>query len=109
MRLVKPDQEAKQQKITPPLLRLVLYKGELYRLPASGQSIRVLSGVAWVTVAGKDMFLVAGEKIVLTASGGITLVSALGRVPLVLEVWTDKNSNTLGALVTPRQNWRRAA
>jgi hypothetical protein len=109
MRLVKPDQEAKQQKITPPQLRLVLYKSELYRLPANGQVIRVLSGIAWVTAAGKDMFLVAGEKMVLTASGDIALVSALGRVPLVLEVWGDKNSNTLGTLVAPRQNWRRAA
>ena len=84
MRLVKIDREAKQN--TTPVRRLVLPKGEVYRLPATRQVLRVQSGAAWVTQPGQDMFLEAGEKRVFTVKGDIALVSALGRAPLTLEV-----------------------
>ena len=48
--------------------------------------IRVLSGRAWVTVPEKDMFLSPGDKVVLNPQKAFALASALGNVPLVLEV-----------------------
>jgi hypothetical protein len=107
MRLVKIDREAKQH--TPPAHRLVLSKGELYRLPAPSQVLRVLSGTAWVTLAGQDIFLEAGEKRAFTVNGDIALVSALGRAPLTLEVGGDEDLGALGTLSTPRHHWQRAA
>jgi hypothetical protein len=72
-----------------PMLRLMLYKGELYRLPATSQGVRVLSGVAWVTVAGEDRLLGKDEQASFKLNHDIALVSALDPTPLVLEVWGD--------------------
>jgi hypothetical protein len=77
------------QNISTPMLRLVLYKGEVYRLPATSHGIRVLSGVAWVTVTGKDRILLMDEQTSLSLNNDFALVSALDRTPLVLEVWGD--------------------
>jgi len=95
MRLVKTNRGTTQQNSTTPMLRLVLYKGEVYRLPATSQGLRVLSGIAWVTLTGQDIFLEAGEKALFTLRGEIALASALSDVPLVLEVWGDKDLFTL--------------
>jgi hypothetical protein len=54
------------------------------------------SGTAWVTTAGQDIFLEAGEETVLTAKDDKAVASALGYVPLVLEVWKNKDLNALG-------------
>jgi hypothetical protein len=72
---------------TSPVLRLILYKGELFHLPQIRQEIRVLSGRAWLTVAGKDIILTRGEKMSLTKKKDLALISALGQSPLVVEVW----------------------
>lgn len=88
------------QNISTPMLRLVLYKGEVYRLPATSQGIRVLSGVAWVTVTGEDRFLLSNEQASLRLNNEIALVSALDRTPLVLEVWGDNKLHSFGTLVT---------
>jgi hypothetical protein len=68
------------------MLRLLLYPGELYRLPPAIRDVRVLAGRAWLTVAGKDIFVSPGEKMSSPPSKDGTLISALGHRPLLLEI-----------------------
>lgn len=67
------------------VLRIILYKNEVYRLRRVNQQIRVLSGIAWVTAAGEDIILAQEEKINIHSSD-IVVVSPLGKPPLVLEI-----------------------
>ncbi len=71
----------------PLIARLMLHHHEVFHLPVAGQSLKVVSGVAWVTVNGRDIFLAPGEKHWLPSQGDAALVSALGRQPLILEVF----------------------
>jgi hypothetical protein len=71
---------------TPAILRLVLYQGELGRLPAGFTNLRVMTGMGWATVGGQDFILTAGERLRLSPRGDVALVSVLGQAPLVLEV-----------------------
>lgn len=98
-----------RQTATATMLRLVLYKGEVYRLPATGRGLRILSGIAWATVTGEDMFLVAGETVTFPSRVDRVLVSALSRSPLVLEVLGDNSLAGLGTLVAARPGWQDAA
>ena len=68
------------------LLRLVLYRGEVYRVPPAGRGVRILRGRAWVTYGGEDILLTRGDETHLASGQGAALVSAVGCVPLVLEV-----------------------
>ena len=67
------------------MLRLVLYKGEVFRLPTTFKEIRVLSGSAWLTINGADITLGQGQGIDLSSKERFALVSALYDTPLVLE------------------------
>jgi hypothetical protein len=69
------------------MVRLLLRHNELLRLPASGQGLEVISGVAWVTVNGRDIFLASGERLYLPSRGDAVLISALGRQSMILEVF----------------------
>ena len=66
--------------------RVMLFKGEVYRLSAGGCSLKVRSGQAWLTLDGRDVFLGRGETLDLAAGRDFGLISALGHTPLVLEV-----------------------
>lgn len=85
-----------------PMLRLVLYKNEVCRIPQSYSEVRVVSGNAWITMNGRDMFLVRGERANLGSSEDVALISALGKTPLVLEVRSDEERSDLMGLV-PQQ------
>jgi hypothetical protein len=74
----------------PSVLRLILYQGELLRLPRFSRGVEVLSGVAWVTDTGRDMVLAPGDKASLQSGKFVALVSAVGNNPLVLSVWDGK-------------------
>jgi len=74
------------------LLRLVLYKDEVLRLPEDCKEIRVLSGNAWLTVNGKDITLTQGERESITPYKDTVLVSTLRDIPLVFEAWGDGDS-----------------
>lgn len=74
------------QNSTKVILRLVLYRGEAYRLPRACRGIRVRSGVAWATFTGKDIILGCGEEMYVTSGKGFVVVSALGHTPLALEI-----------------------
>jgi hypothetical protein len=67
-------------------LRLVLYRGEVYRFPPAGRGLRIVKGRAWISYAGEDIVLARGDETHLTSRQGFALVSAVGRTPLILEV-----------------------
>jgi hypothetical protein len=71
---------------TPAILRLVLYQGELCRLPQGYTNLHVVAGSGWVSVAGADLILNAEDRIRLPRRGDVALVSALSQSPLILEV-----------------------
>ena len=79
-------------KMAPTMLRLVLYQHELCRLPLKCRSIRVLAGQAWVTLAGGDLVLTPGEKMRFAPTKDFALVSALGNVPLIVEIQDEPPS-----------------
>ncbi|MCB0168494.1 MAG: ParB N-terminal domain-containing protein [Anaerolineae bacterium] len=85
-----------------PLLRLILYKNEVCRIPHAYSEVKVVSGNAWLTTDGRDMFLVRGERASLAAHRDVALISALGSTPLVLEVRSEEESSDLLGLV-PQQ------
>jgi len=68
------------------ILRLVLYRGEVYRLPPAGRGVRIVKGRAWVSHAGQDILLARGDEAHLAAGQGLTLVSTVGCAPLILEI-----------------------
>ncbi len=67
-------------------LRLVLYRGEVYRFPPAGRGLRIVNGRAWISYAGEDIVVARGDEACLTPSQGFALVSAVGRTPLILEI-----------------------
>jgi Protein of unknown function (DUF2917) len=67
-------------------LRVVLVEGEALKLPRSSVLLRVLSGSAWVSQAGRDTFLQAGERFHPADGRDDIVVSPLGPVPLLLEM-----------------------
>lgn len=62
-----------------------LQNGEVFRLPSPCREIKVLSGVAWITVAGEDIILICGKTATLALNKDEALVSALNDAPLILE------------------------
>jgi hypothetical protein len=78
------------------LLRLVLYRGEVYRVPPAGRGVRVLRGRAWATYGGEDILLMRGDETQFASGQGAALVSAAGCAPLVLEVLgQDRRASSL--------------
>ncbi len=67
-------------------LRVVLVEGEALKLPRASRLLRVLTGSAWVSQAGRDTFLQAGERFRPTEGRDPAVVSPLGRLPLLLEM-----------------------
>ena len=67
-------------------LRIVLLPGEVLRVPPTRGTLRVLSGTAWVSTEGKDIFLSRGEFIDTARRADPPVVSGLGRDPLLFEV-----------------------
>lgn len=70
---------------TPVRYRLILEQGEIFRFPEC-RELHVLSGVAWVTIAGEDVILTPQEKASLSSNKDFAVISALGNFPLILEV-----------------------
>ncbi len=70
--------------------RFLLYRDEVFRIPQAGHSVQVLSGIAWLTVAGEDIILTSNETVSLLPYQDVALVSALSDKPLILEVQYQK-------------------
>ena len=75
--------------------RIMAYHGEVFRLP-DRHILRVVSGRAWVTHAGRDIVLLPGERTALTAGSDVPLVSPLGAQPLILELLPEAGRHTPG-------------
>ena len=73
-------------------LRLVLYAGEVLRLPQTRLQVRIVSGSAWVTFAGRDIVLKSGETTSFASGEDAALVSALEEAPLTIEILGDRPS-----------------
>src|SRR5215212_9715077 len=67
--------------------RLVLYCGELYRVPAGYQLLRIKAGIAYVTQAGQDHILRSGQEMQLDSATDLALVSGIGDEPVILELF----------------------
>jgi len=86
------------------ILRLVLYQGEVYRLPKACRKMRVRSGLAWVSFTGQDTVLACGEEAYLGPGRDFAVVSAVGPRPLILELLgADRRGSfsVLGSAVNP--------
>jgi hypothetical protein len=71
--------------------RLALLKNHAFELPRECRRVHVLSGTAWVTVAGRDIILGIGETMSFGPEKDVVLISALG-APVDLEVQGDYHS-----------------
>ncbi|MCL4302980.1 MAG: DUF2917 domain-containing protein [Anaerolineae bacterium] len=78
------------------IVRLMLRHDEVFRLPAASRGLQVVSGLAWLTVAGEDIFLGNGQRLWLAGAKGPALLSALGQTPLIVEVLGDSASASPG-------------
>ncbi len=67
--------------------RILLYKNELYRVPATYNKVRVVAGTALVTQAARDFVLHAGSEATLERHGDVALISSLRGDQVVLEVY----------------------
>lgn len=86
------------------MVRLMLQQEEVFRLPAASRSVQVMAGAAWLTVAGKDIFLKRGESVRLLTGKELALVSALGQPPLILEIFGDSPSAASERVAAPCQS-----
>ncbi len=73
------------EQFTPNVLRVVLIKNEVFRAPAAATAIRIMAGRAWLSANGKDAIGMSGEVYAVSHD---TVISAIGKVPLILEVFT---------------------
>lgn len=91
-----------QLKTTNLMSRLVLRRGETYRLPVASAGIQIVSGVAWVTQGDRDIFLGSGQKLLLSQPKEAVLVSGLSQMPLILEILGHKATAGSGVILTPQ-------
>jgi hypothetical protein len=66
--------------------QFILEKEQVFPIPSAYQELLILSGIAWLTVAGQDIILTTGEKVSLDSNQGLAILSTLGDKPLILEV-----------------------
>ncbi len=68
------------------LMRVMLTRRETLRVRAGYRGLRVRTGCAWVTLAGRDLTLQRGQELALDSKDGPAVVSTLGRMPVVIEL-----------------------
>lgn len=68
------------------VLRIALLYGEEFRLPRASKWLQVLSGIAWVSLCGKDHILNGGDCISIDKAKGGAIVSALREESVVFEI-----------------------
>jgi len=72
---------------------LTIAPGEVHALPPHPIRVRVVSGTAYISHAGRDLFVWRGETRRLIAMPrrvwGCPLLSALGKKPVVVSVYTE--------------------
>jgi len=83
---LKLNRAKKSLRVANQMVRLMLRHHEVLSLPAVGQGLEIISGVAWVTINSRDIILASGEILHLPSRRDTALISALGCQPLILEV-----------------------
>jgi len=68
------------------LMRVMLTRRETLRVRPGYRGLRVRTGHAWVTLAGRDLTLGRGQELALDSKDGPAVVSTLGRMPVVIEL-----------------------
>ncbi len=69
-------------------LRLVLCAGEVHRIRRPHAQVRVVFGVAHVSQAGRDIIVSAGDCTMIDDKADVALLSALGKQPLIVELYS---------------------
>lgn len=69
------------------LQRILLYPGELYRIPACYRCLRVIAGTALVTQVARDFVLAPGHETLLDVRGDDALVSSMRNQQAVVEIY----------------------
>jgi hypothetical protein len=64
---------------------LNLAAGQVLRLKDTTREIKIISGVAWVSYAGEDIVLNAGEHTHFSPNRDIPVISAMGNTPLLFD------------------------
>lgn len=77
--------------------RLMFGRGELYRVPAYYQLLRIQAGTAYVTQAGQDYILHSGQELCLERAEDVALVSGLGSEPVILELFSQEKAQLLAS------------
>lgn len=68
-----------------PNSEFVLIKNSAYRLPKGVRQVQIVSGYAWLSFDGRDLFLGEGESIELpTDLETSAVISAIDRKPLLI-------------------------
>lgn len=60
-------------------------KGDVFHVPFKARKVRVLSGKAWLSVAGRDVILRSGDLVDLSPSRYDPLITTLGDSPVIVE------------------------
>ena len=64
---------------------LSLTAGQVLRLKKTIREINIISGCAWVSYAGQDMVLEAGDRASFALNRDVPVVSAVGQSPLIFD------------------------
>jgi hypothetical protein len=68
-----------------PNSEFVLIKNSAYRLPKDVRQVQVVSGYAWLSIDGRDLFIGEGERVELPADAQESaVVSAIDHKPLLI-------------------------
>jgi hypothetical protein len=63
-----------------------LNRGQAHSIGRKARFVRVISGVAWVTLGGKDFILADGEEMALQSGRPRAVITAVGEQPIIYEV-----------------------
>jgi voltage-gated potassium channel Kch len=69
--------------------RILLYAGELYRIPATYRTVRVVEGTALITQAARDLVAGPGRELQLRRGQDVALVSPLRSSQVILELFAE--------------------
>ncbi|MBW4565386.1 MAG: hypothetical protein KME32_30745 [Mojavia pulchra JT2-VF2] len=80
-----------RQNVSLPIL-LTLNQNQSLRIPQLIDEVQVLSGGAWITVAGQDIILTNQEITSIPQSKDGAIISPISQEPLVFELRTKEAS-----------------
>ena len=67
-------------------MTMQLSPGGARSIRRNSQIVRIISGHAWITFDGKDLYLDSDEELSLAPRKSHAVISALGGIPLIYEI-----------------------